>query len=64
VSKKEINKQRTGVEKHNAKVDENYKSLKEKAPLVGGATAGGLAGGMILGSGALSSKKEEDKSKE
>jgi DNA-binding transcriptional regulator YhcF (GntR family) len=60
-----VNKYDKGVNKHNAKVDENFKSLKEKAPLAGAAAAGGATLGAIAGSGALGSKKkEEDKSKE
>ena len=67
-------KELKGVNKHNAKVKEKWKgvgtSFKENHPILTsaggiGAAAGGLAGGAILGSGALSSKKEEeDKSKE
>lgn len=62
-------KQVTSVEAHNNKVKENWaavgKNIKEKAPIAVGATAGGLVGGAILGSGALSSKKDEnEKAKE
>jgi len=67
-------KELKGVNKHNAKVKENWKgvgtSFKEKHPILTsaggiGAAAGGLiGGGALLGSGALSSKKEEDKSEE
>ena len=61
-------KELKGVNKHNAKVKENWKgvgtSIKEKAPLAGGAAAGGFVGATILGSGALGSDKKEDKSKE
>jgi hypothetical protein len=62
-------KELKGVNKHNAKVKENWKgvgtSIKEKAPLAGGAAAGGFTAGAILGSGALSSKEDKnEKAKE